>query len=516
MDKNAGVNFPLAPEGGRASTSVGKDILARAVRRLDPALAAAILAEGGWRMGYPAYFERVLRLEAQSAQNSTDVATTGLEAARERFVYVDAEAERPVEEAYDVAGDFRTVEIQGDDQLETQLLVPYKGKTLRGNSLLRQLDEWVARGITEPSFAEAVGAVVRHPEWLDLRGRTIGMAGAASEMGPFHILMSWGATVAAIDLPRPAIWERLARIARESAGRMLMPIPTSAPSSAEDPTQAAGANLFTDVGPLVRWLLTVPGPLTLGNYGYADAAAFVRISMAVDLLMTGVLAGRDDLSVTYLATPSDVFLVPVRAVDMADRRHDESTRLARTGRAVNLATRGHYFRPNYKPESMIETPTNRFGIVNAFILEQGQNYALAKKLQRWRMLLMRQAGVLTSVHVAPPTRTKSVHKNPVMQQRGALTARLGIETFDSDTTQVLGAAILVHDLNNPASPANPATPLGHPEEAFMFAANPGGRWRVPFEINSAVPLLQDVAAARMRVAGLGVQAQKQVRRVLPG
>lgn len=516
MDKDAGVNFPLSPEGGRASTSVGKDILASAVHDLDPALADAIHAATQWRMAYPAYFERVLRVEAHSAQSSADVATAGLDAARARFVYVDSGIERPVEESLDVPGELRTVEVSGDDQRETQLLVPYKGKTLRGNALLRQLDEWVSRGITEPSFAEAVGAVVRHPEWLDLRDRTIGMAGAASEMGPFSILMSWGATVAAVDLPRPAIWERLARTARESAGRMLMPVSTSAPASAQDPTQVAGANLFTDVGPLVRWLHTVPGPLTLGNYGYADAAAFVRISMAVDLLMTGVQAGRDDLSVTYLATPSDVFLVPIRAVDMADRRHDDSTTLARAGRAVNLATRGRYFRSNYKPESIIETPTNRFGIVNAFILEQGQNYALAKKLQRWRMLLMRRAGVLTSVHVAPPTSTRSVHTNPVMQQRGMLTARLGIETFDADTTQVLGAAILVHDLNNPASPANPATPLGHPEEAFMFAANPGGRWRVPFEINSAVPLLQEVAAARLRVFGLGMQAQKQVRRILPG
>ena len=31
----------------------------------------------------------------------------------------------------------------------------------------------------------------------------------------------------------------------------------------------------------------------------------------------------------------------------------------------------------------------------------------------------------------------------------------------------------------------------------MFAGpNLGGRWRVPFEINSAVPLLADVVAAR--------------------
>jgi hypothetical protein len=85
------------------------------------------------------------------------------------------------------------------------------------------------------------------------------------------------------------------------------------------------------------------------------------------------------------------------------------------------------------------------------------------------------------VHIAPPTRTASVHSNPQMQQRQRLTAHLGIETFDPDTTDAIAGAILVHDLRNPAAPANPATPLGHPHEAFMFAANPGGRWRVLWE-----------------------------------
>jgi hypothetical protein len=165
---------------------------------------------------------------------------------------------------------------------------------------------------------------------------------------------------------------------------------------------------------------------------------------------------------------------------------------------------------------VLETPTGTYGLVDAFIVEQGQNYALAKRLQRWRTVVTRADGMLTSVHVAPPTRTASVHSNPLMEQRQRLNALLGLETFDAPTAQALGAAILVHDLRNPASPANPAGKLRHPHEAFMFAANPGGRWRVPFEINSAVPLLQDVAAARMRVSGLGMQAQKQVRRVLPG
>ena len=64
--------------------------------------------------------------------------------------------------------------------------MPYHGQRLRGTSLLRQLDDWVRRGIAEPSFAEAVGAVVRTPEWLDLSDHWFGLLGAGAQMGPFR------------------------------------------------------------------------------------------------------------------------------------------------------------------------------------------------------------------------------------------------------------------------------------------------------------------------------------------
>jgi len=89
-----------------------------------------------------------------------------------------------------------------------------------------------------------------------------------------------------------------------------------------------------------------------------------------------------------------------------------------------------------------------------------------------------------------------------MLERDLMANYMGVETFDPATTEALAGGILVHDLRNPASPANPTTPLGHPHEAFMFAANPGGRWRVPFDIASSVPLLTELHHVRLRAAGL--------------
>ena len=500
MSKEFGINFPLSAEVGRSSTEVGKAILAASVRAQDPGCAQAIEREDDWRGNYPFHFEQVLRVEALSREQCLAIAQAGLEAAQSLFVHVDAEGDHPLRAALDSGPELRSLPVAGQGERVTELSVPYRGEPLRGDALLRQLDQWVARGITEPSMAEAVGALVRHPQWLDLRGRCFGVVGAASELGPVDMLLGFGARIAAVDLPRPAIWQNLCDRARASAGSMLMPVPRS--FDGDDPAagcEVAGANLFTDVGALVRWLEGVYGPLTLGNYGYADGAGFVRLTMAFDLLFDTLAARRKDLSVAYLATPSDVFLVPMSAIEMSRRRHADDSRLSTTGRFVHAATEGRMFKPNYDERSVIETARGPVGILNAFILPQGPNYALAKRLQRWRMIAARGAGMLASVHIAPPSRTRSVHHNPAMEERQRHTAYLGIETFDAATTAALSTAILIHDLANPDAIANPATPLAHPQDAFMFAANPGGRWRVPFDINSSVPLMHHVRSTGVRL-----------------
>src|SRR4029078_1972939 len=87
--------------------------------------------------------------------------------------------------------------------------LPYRGRRLSGDALRRQLDHWAVAGVVEPTVGEAVTAVLDHPEWLRLEGRTLAVLGAGAEMGPLIPLLRWGARVAAVDLPRPAIWSRV-------------------------------------------------------------------------------------------------------------------------------------------------------------------------------------------------------------------------------------------------------------------------------------------------------------------
>jgi hypothetical protein len=114
--------------------------------------------------------------------------------------------------------------------------------------------------------------------------------------------------------------------------------------------------------------------------------------------------------------------------------------------------------------------------------QQGPNYALAKRLQRWRATTARDAGTAVSLTVAPATRTRSVTKNRLLAAAFAGAHRFGIEVFEPATSNTLMAALLVHDLRA-APPVQP-----HPWQDEAYAAAHGGLWRQPYAPRSALGL----------------------------
>ncbi len=124
--------------------------------------------------------------------------------------------------------------------------------------------------------------------------------------------------------------------------------------------------------------------------------------------------------------------------------------------------------------------------------QQGPNYALAKRLQRWRAAHERAAGATVSLTVAPATRTRSVLKNRLLAAAYAGAHRFGIEIFEPATSNTLMAALLVHDLHVPR-------PAGtHPWQEEAYAAAHGGLWRQAYAPRSALGLavLLGIGAAR--------------------
>jgi hypothetical protein len=372
------------------------------------------------------------------------------------------------------ADELATVTYAGSGEIERELSLPYQGRRLAGDELRRQLDTWTQAGVIEPSCAEAVRTVLANPGWLALDGQRIAVLGAGAEMGPVHSLLRWGADVAAVDLPRPAIWERLLETAGRYAGRLHMPVPAVRAAEGVNPAYA-GADLLHDLPAVARWLAGQDGRLVLGNYVYADGATNVRVSVAVDALTARLQQERDDVALAFLATPTDTFAVPGAAVEHAERAYQQSSLLRTLRQPVRLLSAGKLLRRNYAPGA---DP----GICDSLVAQQGPNYALAKRLQRWRAAVARAEGATVSLTVAPPTRTRSVIKNRALAAAYAGAHVFGVEVFEPATSNTLMAALLVHDLHNPLPPQE------HVWQEEAHAAAHGGLWRTAYSPRSALGL----------------------------
>ena len=461
-----GVNFPQT-SSGRSTSALGRAVVADGLRAADPVGSRAAAAETSWRREYRVHFRRLVEAGLLSRNAAVSIARDGLASMQERmkFSTVDGEVGLAEATALPVAAPLATATVTGGGTAEEELVLPYQGERLRGAHLLRRLDRWVLDGIVEPSCAEAVRLVVDNPQWLALAGHRVAVLGAGAEMSPLTALLRWGAEVVAVDLPRPAIWQRLIGTARRYAGRLHVPVASARHDL--DAGTGMGADLLHDVNRITGWLAGLDGPLVLGNYAYADGALHVRVTAAVDALTTHLLRQRSDVALAFLATPTDVFAVPAEAVAEATRRWAAREGIGRIRRPLRVVSGGRLLARNYPPGA---DP----GINDSLVVQQGPNYALAKRLQRWRATQARAEGTAVSLRVAPSTRTRSVIKNRLLAAAFAGAHRFGIEVFEPATSNTLMAALLVHDL----CAGRPAE--DHPWRDEAFAAAHGGLWRQPY------------------------------------
>jgi hypothetical protein len=480
ISSDQGVQFPLV-DGRRSTQHTARTVFAESTRPLAPDVAERIQHSRDWHKKYVAELSAIEKLSAGSSKAAQLVAENGLHALHQQMVFRRGAEEVPLAHALDERGtkplDASTT-ITGSGERTGQLGIPYRGRLLTGLDLGRQLDDWVARGIVEPSCAEAVRLLDANPDWLDLRDLTIALVGAAAEMSPLTPLLGWGATIAAVDLPRPDVWNRIAATAHGSGGTVLAP--------ARNSSSAPGADLLTQLPEIRDWLAALETPLVFGNYAYADGATFVRVAAAADALAADLLASGTADSLAYLASPTDVFAVPHHIIETARDGGGVRRRGRRFGTPIRAISGGKLFTPNYREVVDSEEGT-RFGLADSVVPQQGPNYALAKRLQRWRAVVARNT-VVTSANVAPATRTRSVVKNRILAAAYAGAAPYGVEVFETETSSALMAALLVHDLRNPDAGAHPDSRLAHPLELFSDQAAHGGLWTLPWEPRSVLPL----------------------------
>lgn len=487
-----GVQFPRDERGRHGSTRTAKAIFGAALHAAGAQAAARALdAETNWRRRYPRHLVELNRLGAADGALAVAMAHAALAQAEREFEFVRDSRTVPLAEAMRsatrIAGSgLASIERRGSGNAAVQpWALPYRGRDLQGNEARDAVEGWCERGLCEPGHADALLRVIDHPEWFDLADRTLVLLGAGSEAGPLQWLTRWRARIVAVDLPRRDTWQRIGAVVDAGNASVIAPLHAGRRDWLD-----AGADLLTDTPEIAAWLTEGVGddtPLDIAAIAYLDGERHVRVAVAMDAITGAVAAARPDTGRMFMATPTDAFVVPAATACEAMRRWDERDLLARAaGAPLRALTGGRWLKPH------VTELIGDHGVVDALVVEQGPNYALAKRMQQWRATVAQADGERVSFNVAPSTSTQSVIKNPALKAGFGGAHHFGIEVFEPATTNALMAALWVHDLR--AGPGAGA-PLAHPLDALTRQAHHGGLWRVGYLPRSALPLAALVGMA---------------------
>ncbi|MFN3894661.1 MAG: hypothetical protein ACK4KU_08825 [Acinetobacter sp.] len=485
-----GLQFPLQSNQQKPSSSkTGRTIIAAALSNVNQHSAAQAQSEKNWRKQYTVHFKQLVEQGLSSPEASLKIAEDGLAQAHQTFEFYRDGQKHLLKDALTLPADqLHSFKLTGSSQAAPEWYVPYHGQKLQGYALLEQIERWENQGIMESSHANALRECVARPEWFDLSDRTMVLFGAASEAGPLTWLAKWKANIVAIDLPNTRVWGKIIDTISQGNATLYAPCTEALAEDTPDDVlkEKLGANLLTRIPEIAKWLLQFEPDLDLAAIAYLDGEKHVRVSMAMDAIMKYVSEQKANTSLMYMCTPTDVYAVPSEVIEASKVKYAERSK-AQTliSKGVSTVSRKHFFQKN--AHELIQSGDQSYGICDCLVVEQGPNYALAKRIQQWRATLARAQGQRVSINIAPSTTTYSVTKNPLLKAAFNGASLFDVEAFAPETTNALMAALWIHDLRNATSVANPEVKLNHPLELMMQGANHGGLWRVAYLARTALP-----------------------------
>jgi len=494
-----GIEFPITDPKTqeRSTTVIGKAAFAAALKDVAPEKARQVEAEKNWRFRYNRH---VLEHSRECARADTktciQIAQNGLDYLHNTFEFIrDGETMKLAAAMKHFKGSFHTGVEEGKGQRKTDYAIPYKDRDLTGQEAVDQVNKWVKYGTIEPEAGQAIIDVLQNKKWTDLSDQYFVLLGAGSAMGPLLVLLDLGANVIAIDLNRPGIWERLIGLARKSPGKMIFPLssPREEIHNDKELFEAAGCNLFTQTPEIANWLLTIEPekPLVVGGYAYLDGALHVKVALAMDAIMQAVCEKRPQpVTLAFLCTPTDVHMIPAAAA--ADAKKNFQSMPAWQKLLLKFGLKKNVLEP-IKSAAGID-----INLVDGLVVDQGPNYALAKRMQHWRAIVARTSRHAVSTNIAPSTATRSVvHNAQFAAAYAGMHFFKPMEVMYQETSNAVMAAILIHDVRNPKGVAQPATPLSHPLELFASGGFHGGVWRCGSTIGSLGVFAAIIGYAKM-------------------
>ncbi len=489
-----GLVFRSTEQAKSPSTSaVGRRIVAAALAEADTNTSARAAKEKNWRSNYGKYFHRLTEMATEHPELAVSIARAGLAEAAKNFEFVgDGGATNLAPLADDTKPLFVTATVRGTAVVDTSLSVPFNNKVFTDEPLESQIQQWRRDEVMEPEAAEVLLTSLRN-EAPSLAGKKFILLGAAAEVGPCEQLLRRGATVIAVDIPRPALWSKLIQAAEDSAGTLI--IPTRQNTSANRNTDAplatiAGADLLTETPEILQWLKQFDDAICIGCYAYLDGARHVQLAMAMDFLVQHMQADNPQLTYAFMLTPTDSYAVTERVAETCASRGTAIGRL--TAKLLSAVSGGRLYASNIRGHA------SGLALIDSILPQQGPNYSLAKRIQRWRATVAQAEGLMVSANLAPATTTRSVTSNKLFEMGYAGCAYFGAVAFAPETTNSLMAAMLLHDLSD--TKGDDDFTQEAPERLFSHNAIHGGFWTAGYQTRSV--LLPAVALGAMQRIGL--------------
>ncbi len=478
-----GVQFPINPKGLRSTTHAGKTILAASMQSVNDALSQKISKEKKWRQNYRHYLPSMTLSSAQNPETAETIAEQGLAACYKQFEFHRNGKGYRLNQAMALfqQGRFHSAVINGlgSSIKGRDLNLKHKGKVLQGEQLKDQVVHWLDKDIIEKSHAQSLMKMLNSEQLQDLSGQHFVLLGAGSEIGPLAMLLALGANVIAVGRQSPSNWLRLIYMARESAGNLYIPCSENPQGlNYREIAKIAGADLLTQTPEIAVWVDSFKTPLTIGNYAYLDGSDHVRVTMAMDAINSCLMEKRNDISLAYLLTPTDVYAVPKAVLERSLERFQKSGFKDFYKKALNKISFEKLFSRSIYSQ-ITKSDGQELGVLDNLISQQGPNYVLAKRIQRWRAIVSVKKGIRVSCNVAPATSTKSVMSNKLFSAATQGSEFFGIEVFTPQTANALMTLQLIFDIKD-------SQPQLRGEELFISGANHGGSWYLGYCFRSVL------------------------------
>jgi hypothetical protein len=437
-----------------------------------------ILGAADWRKWYIRLYADLAIEEGKSPELLAKMAASGLSTFH---AHLSTSASEPLTEVMSAGFSsslVETVVIQG-------ALTPEPISVARHSGPLEKVAaSWDESGWAEPGLKESFRFLDQNPN-LVLDGNLLFAVAGAAEFAPTEHWLKWGGEVAVVARNNPATWVSLISLARNSAGKMLIPVvreDRTAPLtelSDQELAQIAGLDMLENYSEIASWMnelyAKAKSKFILGLYAYTPKINHVRVQAVQETLAAIAMENfsKEKLVFSWLATPTDSTPGPASIGENQIARFQN--------RSVGTIIRDSFLglvssARAAKPKFFNSADGKKLMLVDASVQQQGPSYSFSKRTQRWRAYLAHYAGFRVSYQISPPARTNSVLRHKILRASYLGAPLFGIKPFEVDVAKSASAAALVRDVLDPAAYSNRDTTT----DLQCFSAIHGGLWRLAY------------------------------------